>query len=178
MKKTSLPEIDLSLKPKVHETVFISPGSYVMGDVEIGEESSIWYGSVLRGDINKIIVGKRSNIQDGCVLHVENDRMCSVGDEVTIGHRAILHGCTIEDACLIGMGAIVLNGVVVKKGAVIGAGALIKENTLVEPGLWVGVPAKKVKEINLKESINAQKEWALKYCHLAQLHKKEAFYYA
>lgn len=173
MNKTDFPEGVMEKEPEVHASVFIAPGAHVVGNVEIGEGSSVWYNAVLRGDINKITVGKRSNIQDGSVLHLENDRDCRIGNDVTIGHKAIIHGCTIEDGCLVGMGAIVLNGVVLKKGSVIGAGAVVKENTIVESGtLWVGVPAKQVKS-GLNEAYDTNVKWAEKYAQLAQVHKQK-----
>jgi carbonic anhydrase/acetyltransferase-like protein (isoleucine patch superfamily) len=171
MQKTDFPEITLKIKPRIHPSVFIAQGAQVMGDVEIGEHASIWYNAVIRGDINSIKIGARSNIQDGCVLHVENDRNCVVGQSVTVGHKAILHGCTIEDGCLIGMGAIILNGAYLKKGCVIGAGAVVKENEVVESGsLWVGIPAKQVKD-NLVKAYDTNLLWAEKYVQLAQSHK-------
>jgi len=173
MNKTDFPQGVMEKDPQCHESVFIAPGAQVMGDVEIGEGSSVWYNAVLRGDINKITVGKRSNIQDGSVLHLENDRDCRLGDDVTIGHKAIIHGCTIEDGCLIGMGAIILNGAVLKKGCVIGAGAVVKENTVVESGsLWVGIPAKQVKA-GLNEAYDTNVKWAAKYAQLANAHKQK-----
>jgi carbonic anhydrase/acetyltransferase-like protein (isoleucine patch superfamily) len=173
MNKTDFPEGVMETKPTLHESVFIAPGAQVMGNVEIGEGSSVWYNAVLRGDINKITIGERTNIQDGSVLHLENDRDCRVGSDVTIGHKALIHGCTIEDGCLIGMGAIILNGAVLKKGCVIGAGAVVKENTIVESGtLWVGVPAKQVKS-GLDDAYDTNVKWAKKYSQLAQVHKKK-----
>ena len=103
MSKTFLPKDTLTLPPHIHPTAYIAPGAHVIGQVILMEESSVWYTAVLRGDINKIVVGKRSNIQDGCVIHVENERACTIGNDVTVGHKAILHGCEIEDGCLIVM---------------------------------------------------------------------------
>lgn len=172
MQKTDFPEKTMTIQPKIHSSVFIAPGAQVMGEVEISEGASIWYNAVVRGDINKITIGRYTNIQDGCVLHVENDRDCQIGNYVTIGHKAILHGCTIEDGCLIGMGAIILNGALLKKGCVIGAGAVVRENEVVESGtLWVGVPAKKIKE-NLDDAYVTNIKWAEKYGKLAIVHKQ------
>ncbi len=173
MKKTDCPDLSLHAKPNIHPSAFIAKGAVVIGNVILEEDVSIWYNAVLRGDINKIHIGKRSNIQDGCILHLENDRPCIVGDDVTVGHGAILHGCTIESQVLIGMGAIVLNGAVVKKGAVIAAGAVVKENMIVEENTLVaGVPAKVVKTVS--DTTTTHTEWAKKYVQLSQYHKQLA----
>ena len=170
MNKTDFPDDVLQDFPEIEDSVFISPGSIVIGHVILAEDVSVWYNAVLRADINTIAVGSRSNIQDGSVLHLENDRACIIGADVTIGHKAIIHGCTIEDGCLIGMGAIILNGAVLKKGCVIGAGAVVKENTIVEPGaLYVGVPARKIKIVNGAYDQNVL--WAKKYVQLARRHR-------
>ncbi len=124
--------------PVVDPRAWIAETAVLIGDVTIGPESSIWYGAVLRGDDQPIIVGAQSNIQDLAMLH---DRV-TVGDRVSVGHRAILHGCTLEDDCLIGMGAIILDGAVIGKGSLIAAGSLVLGNTIVEPGtLYAGNPA-------------------------------------
>ena len=161
----------LNLKQEIHPSAFIAPGTQMNGDVRIKEEASIWYNCVLRGDINYIEVGERSNVQDGSILHVDYDKPCILGKDVVVGHGAILHGCVIEDGCLIGMGAIVLSGAVIRKGSIIAAGALIKENMIVEEGsLMAGLPARKVRtdpgyfERNLKH--------ADEYVRLARVHKK------
>ena len=173
MDKTTLPTEVLNHNPNVADDAFIAHTAVVIGDVTLKSGASIWYQAVLRGDINGIEVGERSNIQDGCVLHVENDRKCIVGNDVTVGHKAILHGCTVEDGCLIGMGAIILNGAIIKKGAVIAAGAVVKENTIVESNtLWAGVPAKEGKK--LPESVYDQNvNWAEKYVGLAGVHREK-----
>jgi len=169
--KTALPSSTLSKQPTIHPTAFIAKGAVVVGDVHLEEESSVWYTAVLRGDINQIKIGKRSNIQDGCVIHLENDSPCIVGDDVTVGHRAILHGCTVEDAALIGMGAIVLNGAIIKKGAIVAAGAVVKEGMIVpENTLVAGVPAKIIKQVANSTDINIK--WAYKYTQLSVLHGK------
>ena len=130
--------------PRVHPTTFIDDSAQVIGDVEIGEESSIWMFVVMRGDVHRIRVGRRSNVQDGTIVHVMNrTHPTTIGDNVTIGHRALLHGCTIEDRCLIGMGAIVLNGALIGSGSIVAAGSLVLEEMKV-PGrsLVMGSPAK------------------------------------
>ena len=111
----------------IDQTAFIAPGAVVVGRVSLGRHSSIWYNAVVRGDMDSITVGDETNIQDSCVIHVDEGYPCVIGSRVGVGHRAVLHGCTIEDECLIGMGAVLLNGVHVGRGSVIGAGAVLTE---------------------------------------------------
>ena len=175
MKKTDLPEKTLTQPPNIHHNSFIAHSASIMGDVQVAEQASIWYQAVLRGDINQIKIGKGSNVQDGAILHVENDRACSVGDYVTVGHRAILHGCTVKAYCLIGMGAIILNGATINEGALIGAGAVVTENTEVPPyTMWLGVPAKQLKVLP-DTIIETHRQWAEKYIKLSQLHHEKGF---
>src|SRR5690348_7657658 len=115
----------LDATPQVHPTAFIAPGADIVGDVTLAEESSVWFQSVLRGDINRIVIGPRSNVQDGAVVHLADDYGAYVGELVTVGHKAILHACTIGDEVLVGMGAIVLDGAEVGARCIVGAGALI-----------------------------------------------------
>ena len=129
--------------PVVHPTAFIAPGADVLGDVRLDAEASVWYQCVLRGDMAPITVGARSNIQDLSMVHVDEGVPCTIGAGVGVGHRCILHGCVIEDDCLIGMGSVLLNGVRVGRGSVIGAGAVVPEGMEIPPGsLVMGVPAK------------------------------------
>src|SRR3972149_162130 len=130
--------------PRVHPTAYIDQSAQVIGDVEIGEESSIWMGAVVRGDVHRIRIGRRSNIQDGTIVHVMRDtHPTTVGDNVTIGHAVVIHGCTIEDQCLIGIGAIVLNGARIGSGSIVAAGTLIVEDMQVPPrSLVMGSPGK------------------------------------
>ncbi len=135
------------IEPKLHPTVFVAESAAIIGKVTIGEESGIWYGVVVRGDVNDISIGKKTNIQENTVIHVDSckdgsDRgKTKIGDRVTVGHGAIIHGCTIEDDCLIGMGAIILTGAKIGSGSLIAAGALIPEGTQIPPkSLVVGVP--------------------------------------
>ena len=130
--------------PRVHPTAYIDDSAQVIGDVEIGEESSVWMTVVIRGDVHRIRIGCRSNVQDGTIVHVMKDtHATTIGDDVTIGHAAVIHGCTIEDRCLIGMGAILLNGVHVGTGSIVAAGTLLPEGTVVPPGsLVMGAPGK------------------------------------
>ena len=139
--------------PKIGEGVFIEETAQIIGDVEIGDHSSIWFNTVIRGDVFYIRIGKCSNIQDSCILHVTRDRFAAVvGDYVTVAHGAILHGCTIESHCLIGMGAIVMDKVVVGDGSIVGAGALLTTGLRVPPGsLVLGSPAKVVRELSPAE---------------------------
>jgi carbonic anhydrase/acetyltransferase-like protein (isoleucine patch superfamily) len=130
------------LVPRVHPSAFIAPGALVAGDVEIGEEVSVWPGCVLRGDYGRIVIGRRSNVQDGTVIHATEHLATVIGEDVVIGHGARLEGCSVEDAALIGMGSIVLHQVVVGSGAVIAAGAVLTPRTVVPPGAMArGVPA-------------------------------------
>jgi gamma-carbonic anhydrase len=130
--------------PRVHPTAYIDDSAQVIGDVEIGEESSVWMVVVIRGDVHRIRIGRRSNVQDGTVVHVMKEtHPTTVGDEVTIGHAAVIHGCTIEDRCLIGMGAILLNGAHVGRDSIVAAGTLVVEGMKIPAGsLVMGSPAR------------------------------------
>ena len=155
-------------KPRIDEQAVVADGAVVLGDVTIEKDVSIWYNAVIRGDVNSISIGEGTNIQDLAVLHVDADADASlaIGKNVTIGHGAILHGCTIKDQALIGMGAIVLNGAVIGKGSMIAAGALVPQNTVVPDGaLYMGNPAKFRRMLteeeltaNLKNAANYIKE--------------------
>ncbi|HEX4347199.1 MAG TPA: gamma carbonic anhydrase family protein [Vicinamibacterales bacterium] len=144
--------------PRVHPTAYIDESAQVIGDVEIGEESSVWPSVVIRGDVNRIRIGRRSNVQDGTVVHVMKDTHATiVGDNVTIGHGAIVHGCTIEDLCLIGMGAIVLNGAHVGTGSIVAAGALLVEGANIPPrSLVMGSPGKVKRTLSDEEVADIQ----------------------
>ena len=157
---------DVSIKtPQIHETAYVAEGAQVIGDVILKADSSIWYNTVCRADINRIVIGKRTNIQDNSVIHLEND--------VTVGHNAIIHGCSIADGALIGMGAIIMNGAVIGKGAVIGAGAVVKEDMVIPDfSLVVGVPGKIVKTLSL-ETYDKNVKWAAKYVKLANVHRNK-----
>ena len=146
------------ITPDVHPSVYVAPGAMIIGDVTIGEESSIWFNSVLRGDLEPIQIGCRTNVQDGAVIHTDKAFPCSIGDDITIGHGAILHGCTISNEALIGMGAILLTGSVIGERAIVAAGALIREGQEILPGsLAVGVPAKVLREVTEGELERAQR---------------------
>lgn len=136
----------------MNKDIFIANGVQVVGDVSIGQGSSIWFNAVLRGDMSYIKVGEHSNIQDNATLHVDTDFPTIVGDYVTIGHNAVVHGCFVEDNCLIGIGSTILNGAVIGKNSIIGANALITENTKIPANsLAVGVPAKVIRTLTDEE---------------------------
>src|ERR1043165_716249 len=131
-------------QPKIHESVFIAEDAVVIGDVEIGEDSSVWFGSVVRGDVNYIRIGARTNIQDHTIIHVNTGTHPTIlEDEITVGHRVTLHGCYVESNCLIGIGAIVLDGARIGRNSLIAAGSLVTPNTQIPPGSMVmGAPAR------------------------------------
>jgi carbonic anhydrase/acetyltransferase-like protein (isoleucine patch superfamily) len=141
------------ITPRFPETCYIDESAQLIGDVVLGEHSSVWMNAVLRGDVREIRVGSHSNIQDNSVLHGMKEQYgVYVGDYVTVGHNVVLHGCKVEDRCLIGMGSIILNGAVVGAGSIIGAGTLIPEKTIVEPNsLWVGSPGKFRRKLDQKD---------------------------
>ncbi len=173
MDKTELNKNTRIKTPKLDPTSFIAKGAKIIGDVTLKPHSSIWYNCVLRADINTIIIGERSNIQDNSTIHLENDQGVLVGNDVTVGHNVILHGCTIEDGALVGMGAIVMNGVKIGKGAVIGAGAVLMENMVVpDYSVAVGIPGKIIKKLTNQTYIENVR-WAKKYVKLAKLHKEQ-----
>ena len=140
------------ITPKVHASVFVAPGAMLIGDVTIGEQSSVWFNCVLRGDLEPIRIGCRTNIQDGAIIHMDKEIPCLIGDDVTIGHGAILHSCTIGNEALIGMGAILLTGSVIGERAIVAAGALVREGQEIPPGtLAMGVPAKILRDVTAAE---------------------------
>ncbi len=139
------------------------PNATVVGDVTLHEEASVWYGAVLRGDINRIVIGARSNLQDNAVIHLSDDYPAIVGELVTVGHSAIIHACTIDDEVLIGMGAIILDGAEIGARSIIGANALVTVGKKIPPGSLVyGSPARVVSQLSLDEQ-SGIKKWALKY---------------
>jgi len=128
---------------RIDRTAFIAPGAVVLGDVTLGPRSSVWYQAVLRGDMAPIVIGEATNIQDGTIVHVDEGKPALIGARVGVGHRVVLHGCTVEDECLIGMGSVLLNGVVIGTGSVVAAGAIVPEGMVVPAGsLVMGVPAR------------------------------------
>jgi len=160
--------------PKIHPSVFLCEGVRIIGDVEIGEGCSVWYNSVIRGDVNYIRIGRRTNIQDLSMLHVTNAQFpLTIGDDVTIGHSVTLHGSTIHDNCLIGIGAVVLDGSTVNSNSLVAAGALVKEKFTVPEGVLVaGVPAKVIRSLTdgeilkIRESALHYKEYVAEYKEL------------
>jgi carbonic anhydrase/acetyltransferase-like protein (isoleucine patch superfamily) len=147
----------------------------VMGDVELGPRSSVWYAAVLRGDMARITVGEATNLQDGVIVHVDAGVPATVGARVGVGHRAIIHGATVEDECLIGMGCILLNGVVIGTGSVVAAGAVVREGMVVPPGsLVMGVPARVVRAVDAMLRARIQGTWE-HYVEEAARHRTGAF---
>src|SRR3984885_383402 len=157
----------LRKKPRLGKNVFIAKNATVIGDVTLGAHSSVWYGAVLRGDINRIVVGHHTNIQDNAVLHLADDFPCILGNWVTVGHGAIVHACKVGDEVLVGMGAVILDGAVIGRRSLIGAKALVTQGTKIPPGsLVLGSPAKVVRELTAKERAGL-KLWAAKYAENA-----------
>jgi len=138
--------------PRVHPSVFVADGAFVIGEVELAQDASVWFHAVLRGDINSIVVGARTNIQDGCIFHVTNTSGVRVGSDVTVGHGAVVHGCTIGDGSLIGMRAVVLDAARVGEGSLVAAGAVVLEGMVIPPGtLAAGVPARIIRALTTEE---------------------------
>ena len=157
-------------KPKIGKDVFIAPGAVVLGDVEIGDGSSIWYGAVVRGDESKIRIGRNTNIQDNCTLHSDPPSPLTIGDNVTVGHNAVVHGCTIEDDCLIGIASIILNDAQVKRGSIVASGSVVKQRQVVGPShLVAGIPAEVKKKLT-QEDMEDNRDNARTYCELARKH--------
>lgn len=148
---------------QVHESVFIATGAVVVGDVTIGSDSSVWFNAVLRGDVGPIRIGRRTNIQDGCILHSETDLPCTLGDGVTVGHAAIVHGATVGNNVVVGMKAVVQNRAIIGDNSIVAVGAVVTEGTEVPPGsLVMGIPAK-VKRHLTDEEIKHNHEAAERY---------------
>jgi len=153
-----------NIMPVMGENCFIAENATIAGDVVMGADCSVWFNAVIRGDVNSIKIGSRTNIQDGAVIHCTYKKAATlIGDNVSIGHRAIVHGCTVEDNSLIGMGAIVMDHAVVEKNCIIAAGAVVLENARCESGyIYAGIPAKKVKQLT-EEQINGLQKTADNY---------------
>ena len=162
----------LDSSPTIHPTAFVAPGAAVIGNVTLAAESSVWFQTVLRADINRIVIGPRSNIQDGAVIHLADDFGAHVGELVTVGHKAILHACTIGDEVLVGMGAIVLDGAEIGPRSIIGAGALVTGGKKFPEGsLILGSPAKAIRTLSLDEQAGI-KVWAEKYVALSRAYRE------
>lgn len=158
--------------PVVDATAFVAPSADVIGRVELGPGASVWFNAVLRGDMEPIRIGARTNIQDGCIVHVDAGEPCTVGKEVTVGHNVILHACTVEDGALIGMGSTILNGAVIGEEAFIAAGSLVTPGTIVPPRtMFRGAPAKEWKP--LPEDQNPGREGAGHYAELATRYRNQ-----
>jgi carbonic anhydrase/acetyltransferase-like protein (isoleucine patch superfamily) len=159
----------------IHPTAFIAPTASVMGDVTIGEDASVWYGAVLRGDMAPIVIGPQTNLQDGTIVHVDEEVPCIIGARVGVGHRVILHGCIVEDECLIGMGSVLLNEVRIGRGSVVAAGAVVPEGMTVPAGsLVMGVPGRIVRQVNEALAQRIQETWS-HYVEQARAHKAGRF---
>lgn len=157
--------------PKIHPTAFIAPNAVIIGDVTIEEEATVWYGCVLRGDLDPIHLGKRSNVQDNSVLHTGEGEPCIIREDVTVGHMACLHGCTIEPGCLVGMMATVLNRSIVGRECIVGAGALVAEDkNIPERSLVLGVPGKVVRALT-QEDVDGSYENTAKYVVNGRRHR-------
>lgn len=160
------------IAPKIDPSAYIAESADIIGRVSIGPKSSVWFNAVARADINEIIIGTGTNIQDGCLLHVADEYSLVVGDYVTVGHGVNLHACKVGNGTLIGMGAIILNGAEIGEDSIIGAGALVAENKIIPPRcLAVGSPARVLRELK-QEEIKENRYWAEKYISIAEEYKK------
>ena len=164
-----------NITPIIHDSVWVADNAVVAGDIEIGEDSSVWFGVQMRGDVHEIRIGARTNIQDNAVVHVTRNLSGTyIGDDVTVGHGAILHACRVEDKCLIGMGAIILDEAVIEAGAMVAAGALVPPKKIVKSGqLWGGNPAKYMRDLKAEE-VEFLKISADNYVRLSQDYKDQS----
>ena len=159
-------------KPKLHDTVYIAPGVHIIGNVVIGEYSSVWFNSTLRGDLSTITIGRHVNIQDNCVVHVDRDYPTDLGDYALIGHNVVLHGCRVGAGSMIGMGSVLLDGAVVGGGAIIGADTLVKQHQEIPPRvLAVGSPARVVRDLK-QEEIDSVLHYSREYSKRAQAYRQ------
>ncbi|MBA3600245.1 MAG: gamma carbonic anhydrase family protein [Acidobacteria bacterium] len=163
-----------NLTPKIHESAFVADDAIIIGAVEIGAESSVWFGSILRGDVNHIRIGARTNVQDGSIIHVSRKTHPTIiEDEVTLGHRVTLHGCHIETGCLIGIGAIILDGVRVGRNSLVAAGSLVTPNTQIPPrSLVMGSPAKVKRELGDDQVKDLERFWQ-NYVSLSRIYQNQ-----
>ena len=164
-----------NLHPEIHESAFVADDAIIIGAVEIGAESSVWFGSILRGDVNHISIGARTNVQDGSIIHVSRKTHPTIiEDEVTLGHRVTLHGCHIETGCLIGIGAIILDGVRVGRNSLIAAGSLLTPNTQIPPrALVMGSPSKVKRELSDDEVKDLERFWE-NYVSLSRIYQNQS----
>lgn len=159
-------------QPILNKTAFIAPGAHVIGDVRLEADASIWFGAVLRGDMGAIRIGRRTNVQDGAVLHGDHGLAVRIGDDVTIGHQATVHACTVKSRCLIGIGARILTGAVIGENSLVGAGSLVLEGVKIPAGsLVLGAPARVVRRLSALE-IRGLKQQALRYAQYARHYRK------
>lgn len=166
-------ETHLRKQPTLGKDVYIASGAVVLGDVTLGDYASVWHNAVLRGDINRIIVGHHTNIQDLTVLHLADDYACVIGDYTTVGHGATVHACTVGNEVLVGMRSIILDGAIIGDQSIIGAGALVTQQMQVPPGsLVLGTPAKIVRALSNEERA-ALRGWAEKYVTVAAFHRQQ-----
>lgn len=165
----------MGIAPKFGKNCFLAETAAIVGDVTMGDDCSIWYGAVLRGDVNPIILGNKVNIQDGSVLHTLHKKsVVEIGDNVSVGHNVTIHGAKVEPNCLIGMGSTLLDHVVVGTGSIVAAGALVLTGTVIEPGcVYAGVPAKKVKELTPEEQQRMIVDNAMHYLMYADWYKEK-----
>jgi carbonic anhydrase/acetyltransferase-like protein (isoleucine patch superfamily) len=158
-------------RPVIHPTAYIAPSADVIGRVAVAKDASVWFGVVARGDVNRIAIGEATNIQDGSILHVDDDHPCLIADHVHVGHHANLHGCVVERGAMIGIGAIVLSGSRVGKEAIVGAGSVVLEGTRIPPRmLAVGVPARVVRPVTARDAAYIRR-WIRKYVELARSYR-------
>lgn len=158
-------------RPVIHPRAFIAPGADVIGHVELKKDASVWFGCVLRGDVNRIVIGEGTNIQDGSILHVDDDHPCLISDRVHVGHHVNLHGCRVEAGAMIGIGAIVLSGARVGAGAIVGAGSVVLEGMRVPPRtLVVGAPARVVRKVTARDAMYIRR-WVRKYVELSRAYR-------
>jgi carbonic anhydrase/acetyltransferase-like protein (isoleucine patch superfamily) len=163
------------MEPAIDPTAWLAPGVVVLGDVTLGKQASLWYGTVVRGDTERIVIGEETNIQDLSMVHADPGVPCLIGRRVSAGHRVILHGCTVDDDCLIGMGAILLNGVKVGAGSIVGAGTVLPEGKEIPPGsLVVGVPGRVLRPVDDAAWTRIELTWR-HYVALAERHRAGQF---
>ena len=163
-----------NVRPRIHETALVTEDAIVIGDVEIGSEASVWFGSIIRGDVNYIRIGDRTNIQDACVIHVSsNDHATILEDEITVGHRVTLHGCYVETGCLIGIGSVILDGARIGRNSLVAAGSLVTPGTVIPPeSLVMGAPAKVKRPLTPEELEKLSRSWK-NYVELSRLYHSE-----
>ena len=160
-------------RPSIHPSVFVAPGASVIGRVKLEKDASVWFGCVLRGDVNRIVIGASTNIQDGSILHVDDTHPCLIAHHVHVGHHVNLHGCTVETGAMIGIGSIVLSGAHIGAGAIVGAGSVVLEGARIPPrSLAVGAPARVIRKVTAKDQMYVRR-WIKKYVELAKIYRDQ-----